>query len=296
MPTLSLAQDAHRPAQLSSGRWEGHPKAQAPGCGSLPSDAFLEGYVQQFLYTFRYFCTPQDFLHFLLDRISSTLSRYRLVRRVGKKACEGTQGPGSLARERTAGLGLPLQGTRAGAGAAEGQRAMEKALHTPLPPPTQAGIHSPSRAHQDPTSTFTKIYRRSLCVLQAWVEDCYTVDFTRNTGLLGRLEDFISSKVASAPLASQHSRLHRGRRCPDPPLCFSQILPLDGSAEHLLGLLEVGTDRRADGSPRGTDLEDPKEAEEDARPFNALCKRFSEDGISRKVGAFPREGLPCTSR
>ncbi|KAM6182988.1 kinase non-catalytic C-lobe domain-containing protein 1 [Erethizon dorsatum] len=151
------------------------------------SDAFLEGYVQQFLYTFRYFCTPHDFLHFLLDRISSTLSR----------------------------------------------------------------------AHQDPTSTFTKIYRRSLCVLQAWVEDCYTVDFTRNAGLLERLEDFISSK----------------------------ILPLDGSAEHLLGLLEVGTDRRANGIPRGTDLEDPKEAEEDARPFNALCKRFSEDGISRK--SFP---------
>ncbi|XP_021493497.1 kinase non-catalytic C-lobe domain-containing protein 1 [Meriones unguiculatus] len=148
------------------------------------SDAFLEGYVQQFLYTFRYFCTPQDFLHFLLDRISSTLTR----------------------------------------------------------------------AHQDPTSTFTKIYRRSLCVLQAWVEDCYTVDFIRNAGLLGQLEDFISSK----------------------------ILPLDGTAEHLLGLLEVGTERRADSTSRGADLEDPKEAEEDTRPFNALCKRFSEDGISRK--------------
>uniref|UniRef100_G1QNC1 Kinase non-catalytic C-lobe domain containing 1 n=1 Tax=Nomascus leucogenys TaxID=61853 RepID=G1QNC1_NOMLE len=40
------------------------------------SDAFLEGYVQQFLYTFRYFCTPHDFLHFLLDRINSTLTRY----------------------------------------------------------------------------------------------------------------------------------------------------------------------------------------------------------------------------
>uniref|UniRef100_H0XPP0 Kinase non-catalytic C-lobe domain-containing protein 1 n=1 Tax=Otolemur garnettii TaxID=30611 RepID=H0XPP0_OTOGA len=151
------------------------------------SDAFLEGYVQQFLYTFRYFCTPHDFLHFLLDRISGTLPR----------------------------------------------------------------------AHQDPTSTFTKIYKRSLCVLQAWLEDCYTVDFTRNTGLQGRLEDFISSK----------------------------ILPLDGSAEHLLGLLEVHTDRRAEGAPRGTDLEDIKEAEEDTRPFNALCKRLSEDGISRK--SFP---------
>ncbi|XP_045710194.1 kinase non-catalytic C-lobe domain-containing protein 1 [Phyllostomus hastatus] len=151
------------------------------------SDAFLEGYVQQFLYTFRYFCTPQDFLHFLLDRISSTLCR----------------------------------------------------------------------AHQDPSSTFTKIYRRSLCLLQAWVEDCYSVDFTRNTGLLARLADFVSSK----------------------------ILPLDGSAEHLLGLLEVGTDRRAEGGPRGPDLEDPKEAEEDARPLNALCKRLSEDGVARK--SFP---------
>uniref|UniRef100_G1U4G0 Kinase non-catalytic C-lobe domain containing 1 n=1 Tax=Oryctolagus cuniculus TaxID=9986 RepID=G1U4G0_RABIT len=148
------------------------------------SNAFLEGYVQQFLYTFRYFCTPHDFLHFLLDRISSTLSR----------------------------------------------------------------------AHQDPSSTLTKIYRRSLCVLQAWLEDCYTVDFTRNTELLRQLQDFLSSK----------------------------ILPLDGSAEHLLGLLEVGMDRRAEGAPRGMDLEDPKEAEEDTSPFNALCKRLSEDGISRK--------------
>uniref|UniRef100_A0A8D1V5M2 Kinase non-catalytic C-lobe domain-containing protein 1 n=1 Tax=Sus scrofa TaxID=9823 RepID=A0A8D1V5M2_PIG len=150
------------------------------------SDAFLEGYVQQFLYTFRYFCTPHDFLHFLLDRISSTLSR----------------------------------------------------------------------AHQDPASTFTKIYRRSLCLLQAWLEDCYTVDFTRNAGLLGRVQDYLSS----------------------------QVLPLDSSAEHLLSLLEVGTERRAEGTPRSADLEDPKEAE-DTRPLAALCKRLSEDGGSRK--AFP---------
>ncbi|XP_070637263.1 kinase non-catalytic C-lobe domain-containing protein 1 isoform X2 [Bos indicus] len=151
------------------------------------SGAFLEGYVQQFLYTFRYFCSPHDFLHFLLDRISSTLSR----------------------------------------------------------------------AHQEPTSTFTKIYRRSVCLLQAWLEDCYAVDFVRNAGLLGRLQDYLSS----------------------------QILPLDGSAEHLLGLLEVGSERRAEGTLRGTDLEDPKDVEEDARPLNALCKRLSEDAVSRK--SFP---------
>ncbi|XP_078247395.1 kinase non-catalytic C-lobe domain-containing protein 1 isoform X1 [Pogona vitticeps] len=35
--------------------------------------AFLEGYVQQFLYTFRYFCSQEDFLQFLLDRIKTTL-------------------------------------------------------------------------------------------------------------------------------------------------------------------------------------------------------------------------------
>ncbi|XP_006880179.1 PREDICTED: protein very KIND [Elephantulus edwardii] len=150
------------------------------------SDAFLEGYVQQFLYTFRYFCTPHDFLHFLLDRINSTLSRA-----------------------------------------------------------------------QDPTSTFTKIYKRSLCLLQAWLEDCYAVDFTGNDALRGQLRAFISSKV----------------------------LPPDGCAEHLLALLEMSTDRRGEGIPRGGDLEDPKEAEEDTRPLNALCKKLTEDGLSRK--SFP---------
>ncbi|XP_065750811.1 kinase non-catalytic C-lobe domain-containing protein 1 [Phocoena phocoena] len=151
------------------------------------SDAFLEGYVQQFLYTFRYFCSPHDFLHFLLDRISSTLSS----------------------------------------------------------------------AHQDPTSTSSKIYRRSFCLLQAWLEDCFAVDFRRDAGLLGRLQDYL----------------------------VSQILPLDGSAEPLLSLLEVGTERRAEGAPRSTDLQDPKEAEDTARPLNALWKRLSEDGVSRK--SFP---------
>ncbi|KAM9051973.1 kinase non-catalytic C-lobe domain-containing protein 1 isoform 4-T4 [Megaptera novaeangliae] len=151
------------------------------------SDAFLEGYVQQFLYTFRYFCSPHDFLHFLLDRISSTLSR----------------------------------------------------------------------AHQDPTSTSSKIYRRSFCLLRAWLEDGYAVDFRRDAGLLGRLQDYLAS----------------------------QILPLDGSAEPLLGLLEVGTERRAEGAPRSTDLQGPEDAEDAARPLNALWKRLSEDGVSRK--SFP---------
>ncbi|KAG8517493.1 LOW QUALITY PROTEIN: Kinase non-catalytic C-lobe domain-containing protein 1, partial [Galemys pyrenaicus] len=170
------------------------------------SDAFLEGYVQQFLYTFRYFCTPQDFLRFLLDRISGTLSR----------------------------------------------------------------------APQDPTSG--KIYRRSFCLLQAWVEDCLSVDFARNAGLLGSLEDFISSKVTAG---RPHPQGPRGS-CDSP--APAQILPLDGAAEHLLGLLEAGGDRRAEGAPCGVDAEDPG-VEEETRPLSALCKRLSEDGGSWK--SFP---------
>lgn len=76
------------------------------------------------------------------------------------------------------------------------------------------------------------------------------------------------------------------------PRASAQILPLDGSAEHLLGLLEVGSERRAEGTLRGTDLEDPKEVEEDARPLNALCKRLSEDAVSRKVRPFPGRWAP----
>ncbi|KAM4636946.1 kinase non-catalytic C-lobe domain-containing protein 1 [Discoglossus pictus] len=39
------------------------------------SNAVLDGYVQQFLYTFRYFCSQEDLLHFLIDRIKNTLPR-----------------------------------------------------------------------------------------------------------------------------------------------------------------------------------------------------------------------------
>lgn len=58
--------------------------------------------MQQFLYTFRYFCTPHDFLHFLLDRINSTLSRYAATsaprpRPAGGDTATG-QTPGHLLR------------------------------------------------------------------------------------------------------------------------------------------------------------------------------------------------------
>lgn len=53
------------------------------------------------------------------------------------------------------------------------------------------------------------------------MEDCYTVDFIRNAGLLGQLEDFISSKVkATLPnlsalwaLAEKSTALSQEQQC-----------------------------------------------------------------------------------
>ena len=69
--------------------------------------------------------------------------------------------------------------------------------------PCPAQDSSASRAHQEPTSTFTKIYRRSFCLLQAWLEDCYSVDFVRNAGLLGRLQHYLSSQVRRGARGTQ---------------------------------------------------------------------------------------------
>ncbi|NXC72256.1 KNDC1 protein, partial [Anhinga anhinga] len=148
-------------------------------------NAFLEGYVQQFLYTFRYFCTQEEFLQFLLDRISSTLSSASL----------------------------------------------------------------------DPSTSLTKICNRSFYILQAWIEDCYSVDFATNTDLLCTLKEFISSKVA----------------------------PLNGYGERLLSLLEDASARKS-GSAHQCSSRDKceEEGEEDRKTLHSLCKKLSED-VSRKA-------------
>ncbi|XP_075573829.1 kinase non-catalytic C-lobe domain-containing protein 1 [Pelecanus crispus] len=147
-------------------------------------NAFLEGYVQQFLYTFRYFCTQEEFLQFLLDRISSTLSSASL----------------------------------------------------------------------DPSTSLTKICNRSFYILQAWIEDCYSVDFATNTDLLCTLKEFISSKVA----------------------------PLNGYGEHLLSLLEDASARKSGSAYQCSSMDKcEEEGEEHRKTFHSLCKKFSED-ISKK--------------
>ncbi|NXL28797.1 KNDC1 protein, partial [Glaucidium brasilianum] len=148
-------------------------------------NAFLEGYVQQFLYTFRYFCTQEEFLQFLLDRISSTLSS----------------------------------------------------------------------ANLDPSTSLTKICNRSFYILQAWIEDCYSIDFATNTGLLNTLKEFISSKVA----------------------------PLNGYGEHLLSLLEDASARKSGSAHQFPSMDKcEEEGEEDRKTLHSLCKKLSED-VSRKA-------------
>ncbi|NWU10308.1 KNDC1 protein, partial [Cephalopterus ornatus] len=143
-------------------------------------NAFLEGYVQQFLYTFRYFCTQEEFLQFLLDRISSTLSSASL----------------------------------------------------------------------DPSTSLTKICNRSFYILQAWIEDCYSVDFATNTSLLCTLKEFISSKVAS----------------------------LNGYGERLLSLLEDASARKSGSADQCSSMDKcEEEGEEGRKTLHSLCKKLSED-------------------
>ncbi|XP_069719974.1 kinase non-catalytic C-lobe domain-containing protein 1 [Phaenicophaeus curvirostris] len=147
-------------------------------------NAFLDGYVQQFLYTFRYFCTQEEFLQFLLDRISSTLSSASL----------------------------------------------------------------------DPSTSLTKIRNRSFYILQAWIEDCYSIDFATNTDLLCTLKEFISSKVA----------------------------PLNGYSEHFLSLLEDASARKSGSVHQCSSMDKwEEESEEDKETLHSLCKKLSED-VSRK--------------
>ncbi|XP_010153456.1 PREDICTED: protein very KIND-like, partial [Eurypyga helias] len=147
-------------------------------------NAFLEGYLQQFLYTFRYFCTQEEFLQFLLDRISSTLSSASL----------------------------------------------------------------------DPSTSLTKICNRSFYILQAWIEDCYSIDFATNTDLLCTLKEFISSKVAL----------------------------LNGYGERLLSLLEDASAQKSGSAHQYSSMDKcEEEGEEDRKTLHSLCKKLSED-VSRK--------------
>lgn len=141
----------------------------------------VDGYVQQFFYAFRYFCSQEDLLQFFMDRIKNTFPR------------EDTT---------------------------------------------------------DPSALDAKIYHRSLVLLQAWIEECWNIDFSMNPDLLDKLEDFSNS----------------------------QIFPKDERGDYLASLLqELCSKKYTVSSPTlGSERKDC------TKSLHSLCTTFSEDTVSRK--------------
>ncbi|KAK2823974.1 hypothetical protein Q5P01_021149 [Channa striata] len=106
-------------------------------------NAAVEGYIQQFLYTYRFFCTPEQLLQFIMDKFISA-------------AREGSE----MSRDSE------------------------------------------------------KIFHRSLDLLQFWITDCKTMDFTPKSSLVNTLEHFLNTEVipvdgrGEALLSALHSPLN----------------------------------------------------------------------------------------
>ncbi|KAL7990495.1 hypothetical protein Chor_013925 [Crotalus horridus] len=150
-------------------------------------NAFLKGYVQQFLFTFRYFCSQEELLQFILDRIRITL-------------------PGS----------------------------------------------SPESC-----SLFSKIYHRSFSILQAWIEDCYTVDFSINPNFMRILKDFI----------------------------ISQVVPLNGCGRQLLSLLNNVASKKERNVSQFCKMEvwEQEMERRETRSLRFSCKRDTGNVLQKRL-------------
>ncbi|XP_067858527.1 kinase non-catalytic C-lobe domain-containing protein 1 [Heptranchias perlo] len=150
------------------------------------SNAVIEGYVQQFSYTFRYFTSPCEFLQFLKDRFNSVID---------------------------------------------------------------------ISVNQKRSADCIKVCNRSLDLLQAWIEECYNVDFGQDVDLLHKLETFISSKV----------------------------IPYDSRGQYLINLLQNFSEgKMAHKLPHfNLSLEDMKN-EEDSQSIHSMTKKVLDEDISRK--------------
>ncbi|KAG8135453.1 hypothetical protein E2320_008480, partial [Naja naja] len=147
-------------------------------------NAFLKGYVQQFLFTFRYFCSQEELLQFLLDRIRITLPR----------------------------------------------------------------------SSPESCSLFSKIYHRSFSIIQAWIEDCYTVDFSTNPNFMQILKDFI----------------------------ISQMVPLNGCGRQLLSLLNNIASKKEKKVSQFCKMEEGMEIHE-TRSLHFSCKRDSGNVLQKHL-------------
>ncbi|XP_067909436.1 kinase non-catalytic C-lobe domain-containing protein 1 [Heterodontus francisci] len=150
------------------------------------SNAVIEGYVQQFFYTFRYFTLPCEFLQFLEDRFTSVIDASKNDKR---------------------------------------------------------------------SADCIKVYNRSLDLLQAWIEECYNVDFAQDAEILHKLETFISSKV----------------------------IPSDSRGQYLINLLQNFSEGKMAHKLHyfSFSLEDMKN-EEDNQSVHSMSKKALDEDISRK--------------
>ncbi|KPP79400.1 protein very KIND-like [Scleropages formosus] len=158
-------------------------------------NAFLEGFIQQFLYIYRYFCSPHEFLHFLMDKFSSSAG-------VVGSICD-----------------------------------------------------SHSIRSQESSGDQAKVCRRTLDVLQAWVEDCGQLDFPPKSTLKETLEKFLTSQVS----------------------------PVDGRGDILLQMLENPPRKRLVHIIAGRSQSLGSIAEDgDTQLVHALCRTSSAEDSGKK--------------
>ncbi|XP_038677843.1 kinase non-catalytic C-lobe domain-containing protein 1 isoform X1 [Scyliorhinus canicula] len=103
------------------------------------------------------------------------------------------------------------------------------------------------------TADCTKVYNRSLDLLQAWIEECYNVDFAQDTEVLHKLKTFISSKA----------------------------MQLDSRGQYLINLLHNFSEKKKTCTDVSFSLEDMKN-EEDNQSVHSLSKKVLDGDISRK--------------
>uniref|UniRef100_UPI00398F1D04 kinase non-catalytic C-lobe domain-containing protein 1 n=1 Tax=Pristiophorus japonicus TaxID=55135 RepID=UPI00398F1D04 len=156
------------------------------------SNAVIEGYVQQFFYTFRYFTSPCEFLQFLKDRFNNS---------------------------------------------------------------SKLNYFYNSSVNQKRSADCIKVYNRSLDLLQAWIEECYNIDFAQDIEVLHMLETFISSKV----------------------------IPYDSRGQYLINLLQNFSEGKMSQelSYFSFSLKNMKN-EEDNQSVHSMSKKFLDEDSSRK--------------
>ncbi|XP_030628134.1 kinase non-catalytic C-lobe domain-containing protein 1 [Chanos chanos] len=147
-------------------------------------NAHLEGYIQQFLYTYRYFCTPEDFLQFLKEKFTTS-----------------------------------------------------------------------SRGSQESSADSTKIYHRTLDLLECWIGSCRRVDFTSKTSFSQIMDKFLSSEVS----------------------------PVDSRGESLLTILQ-SSPRRRRGNGVSSLCTSPisSQEDEDVQSVHFTCRKSSIDDSGKK--------------